>query len=78
MRHLQKITVRVLIMKIELSRDEAEALRTFLEERIVELDKEINRTDAFRYKARLQRLDRTIERVLGELNVALDRDQVPT
>jgi hypothetical protein len=64
-------------MRIELSRDEAEALRTLLQERILELDKEINRTDAFRYKARLQKLDRTIERVLGELNIALDRDQVP-
>ena len=78
MRHLQKITIRVLTMRIELSRDEVEALRTLLQERIVELDREINRTDAFKYKARLQRLERTIERVLGELNVALDHDQVPT
>jgi len=77
-RHLQKITIRVLTMRIELSRDEVEALRTLLEERIVELDREINRTDAFKYKARLQRLERTIERVLGELNGALDHDQVPT
>lgn len=64
-------------MTIELSRDEAEALRTLLQERILELDKEINRTDAFKYKARLRKLDRTIEHVLGELNVALDRDHVP-
>ena len=78
MRHLQKITIRVLTMRIELSRDEVEALRTLLQERIVELDREINRTDAFKYKARLQRLERTIERVLGELNIALDHDQVPT
>jgi hypothetical protein len=63
-------------MKIELSRDEAEALRILLQERILELDKEINRTDAFRYKARLRTLDRMIERVLGELNLALDHDQV--
>jgi hypothetical protein len=74
---LQKNTVRVLTMTIELSHDEADVLRTLLQERIIELDKEINRTDAFRYKARLQKLDRTIERVLGELNIALDRDQVP-
>jgi len=59
-------------MRIELSRDEAEALRMLLRERIVELDREINRTDAFKYKARLRQLDRTIERVLGELNLALD------
>lgn len=61
-------------MRIELSRDEAEALRVLLQERMLELDKEINRTDAFRFKARLRKLDRTIERVLGELNVALDHD----
>lgn len=77
MRHLQKMTVRVLIMRIELSRDEAEAVRTLLQERLLRLDKEINRTDAFKYKARLQKLDRTIERVLGELKVALDHDHVP-
>ena len=59
-------------MRIELSRDEAEALRMLLQERITELDREINRTDAFKYKARLRQLDRTIERVLGELNLALD------
>jgi hypothetical protein len=64
-------------MRIELSHDEAEALRMLLQERILELDREINRTDAFRYKARLRKLDRTIERVLGELNVALDHDRVP-
>lgn len=63
-------------MRIELSRDEAEALRMLLQERIVELDREINRTDAFKYKARLQQLDRTIERVLGQLNIALDQDSV--
>jgi division protein CdvB (Snf7/Vps24/ESCRT-III family) len=63
-------------MRIELSRDEAEAVRTLLQERLLRLDKEINRTDAFKYKARLQKLDRTIERVLGELKVALDHDHV--
>jgi len=63
-------------MRIELSRDEAEALRVLLQERMLELDKEINRTDAFKFKARLQKLDRTIERVLGELNMALDHDDV--
>jgi hypothetical protein len=69
--------MRVHTMRIELSRDEAEALRMLLQERILELDREINRTDAFRYKARLRKLDRVIERVLGELNVALDHDRVP-
>ena len=59
-------------MRIELNHAEAEALRDLLQPRVAELDKEINRTDAFAYKARLRHLDRTIERVLGELNIALD------
>jgi hypothetical protein len=63
-------------MTIELSRDEADALRMLLQERIIELDREINRTDAFKYKARLRQLDRTIERVLGELNLALDEVRI--
>ena len=64
-------------MRIELSHEEADTLRMLLQERLHELDKEINRTDAFKYKARLRKLDRTIERVLGELNVALDHESVP-
>lgn len=58
-------------MHIELSRDEVEALRDLLRQRIVELDKEINRTDSFAFKKDLQQLDRTLERVLGEVTSAL-------
>ena len=53
-------------MHIELSHDEAEALRDLLRQRIVDLDKEINRTDSLAFKHRLQQLDRRIERALGE------------
>ena len=58
-------------MHIELSRDDAEALRDLLRQRVVELDKEINRTDSLSFKEELRQLDRTIERVLGEVSVAL-------
>jgi hypothetical protein len=58
-------------MHIELSTDEGEALRDLLRQRILELDKEINRTDSFEFKKGLQQLDRTLERVLGEVSTAL-------
>ena len=54
-------------MQIELSRPEAEVLRDLLQDKIVELDKEINRTDSLAYKHRLQELDRLIDRVIREL-----------
>jgi len=58
-------------MHIELSREEAETLRELLQQRILELDKEINRTDSLGFKKRLQQLDRTIEHVLREVETAL-------
>src|SRR5262249_11433085 len=63
-------------MTIELSRDEVETLRLMLKEKIIDLDREINRTDAFKYKARLRQLDRTIERVVGELDLALHHQTI--
>jgi len=60
-------------MHIELSNDEAEMLRELLQHKIEELDKEINRTDSLAFKHELQRMDRTVERILGELTAALDR-----
>jgi hypothetical protein len=47
-------------------------LRDLLRQRIVELDKEINRTDSLNYKHELQQLDRALERVVGELSIALE------
>ena len=58
-------------MQIELSRDDAVTLRDLLRDKVVELDKEINRTDSIVFKQELQQLDRTIERVLGEVSTAL-------
>jgi hypothetical protein len=59
-------------MQIDLRRDDAEMLRDLLRQRIVELDKEINRTDSLNYKHELQQLDRALERVVGELSIALE------
>jgi predicted transcriptional regulator len=58
-------------MQIDLNTHDAAALRDLLQQRVKELDKEINRTDSFAYKHQLQELDRTIERILGELTTGL-------
>jgi hypothetical protein len=59
-------------MHIQLSRVEAETLRVFLQEKVIELDKEINRTDSFAFKEKLRNIDRTIEHVLGQVTQALE------
>jgi hypothetical protein len=59
-------------MQIELSREEAELLRDTLQQHVKELDKEINRTDRREFKRALQADDRTMERILGRLAVALE------
>jgi hypothetical protein len=59
-------------MHVEPSRAEAQALRNLLQQKILELDKEINRTDSLAFKEELQHLDRTIGRVLDEVTTALN------
>ena len=60
-------------MQIELSHEEAETLRELLEHKLEELDKEINRTDSLAFKHELQRVDRTVERILSAVTTALAR-----
>jgi len=60
-------------MTIELSDQEARTLRDLLQQRVVELDKEINRTDSLSFKEELQELDRLLERIIGTLSTALAR-----
>src|SRR5207244_4169347 len=59
-------------MHIELNHAEAEAVRDLLQQRVTELDKEINRTDSLTFKNDLRQLERTIERVLGGVSSALE------
>jgi hypothetical protein len=59
-------------MHIELSEEDAELLRDLLRQRVVELDREINRTDSWAFKERLRHLERSTERLLGELSAALE------
>jgi hypothetical protein len=58
-------------MNIELSREDAEILREMLQQKVRELDTEINRTDSLDFKRKLQQSDRAIERVLGRIAAAL-------
>lgn len=60
-------------MHIELTPDEAETLRDLLQQKVVELDREINRTDSLTFKQDLRQLDRKLERMLGEVSSALGR-----
>jgi hypothetical protein len=62
-------------MNIELTDQDAGILRDLLQQKITELDKEINRTDSLRFKQELHELDRTIERIVGALSVGLDRSR---
>ncbi len=59
-------------MRIEITRYEAEALRTLLRQKIAELDTEINRTDSIDFKKDLQQTERALERVLGELGTVIE------
>jgi len=60
-------------MQIELSRDDAEMLRDLLKQRVLELDKEISRTESLDFKRDLQRTDRAMERLLGKIVMALEQ-----
>ena len=55
-------------MNVELSYEEATMLREVLQEKVTELDKEINRTDSLRFKEQLRTIERTLERILGSVN----------
>ena len=55
-------------MRIDLSHEEATALRELLQEKVTELDKEINRTDSLRFKDQLRNVERTLEHVLGAIS----------
>jgi hypothetical protein len=63
-------------MQIELSHDDAEALRDLLRYRVIELDKEINRTDRLAFKHELQQLDARLDRILSQISTALEATDV--
>ena len=58
-------------MMLELTVEEAAALRDLLRQRVTELDREINRTDRLEFKRELQELDRMMERILERLSTTI-------
>lgn len=58
-------------MHIELNQDEALALRELLQEKVRELDTEINRADSLRYKGELRQIEHKLEHILGSLSTAI-------
>jgi hypothetical protein len=57
-------------MRIDLSQDEAMSLREVLQEKVHELDIEINRTDSLRFKEELRQIERKLEHILGSMTTA--------
>ena len=54
-------------MHIELNPDEVRALREVLQDKLTELDREINRADSLRFKDELRRTERTLEHILDRV-----------
>jgi hypothetical protein len=59
-------------MRLELSYDETKLVRDLLRQRVLDLDREINRTDSLAFKDELRKLEHATERVLGHLSRALE------
>ena len=54
-------------MHIDLDQDQTSLLREVLQEKVTELDKQINAADSLRFKDELRETGRTLERILGSL-----------
>jgi hypothetical protein len=57
-------------MHLELDDDEAMTLRDLLQERVTQLDRQINAADSLRFKDELRKEERCVERILGALSSA--------
>jgi hypothetical protein len=58
-------------MTFELSAEDAGLVREFIEGRLVELKKEINRTENIAFRDELRKVQRALERLLDQLAQAL-------
>jgi len=54
-------------MTLELSVEDAALVREFVEGRLIELKKEINRTDSMAFREELRKVDRALERLVSQL-----------
>ena len=55
-------------MHLDLNDDETTVLRNLLQERVKQLDTQINHADSLRFKDELRDEERCLERILGSLN----------
>jgi hypothetical protein len=55
-------------MHIDLNDQDAATLRNVLQERVTQLDKQINAADSLRFKDELRNEERCLERILGALS----------
>ena len=60
-------------MNVELSSEEAALVREFIEGRLIDLGKEINRTESIEFRKGLRRTARALERLVGQLTPAAER-----
>jgi hypothetical protein len=59
------------MMRIEITTEDADLLRGLLQDKVTELDREINRTDSLQFKKELQQVERRIERIIGQISADL-------
>ena len=57
-------------MRFELSAEDAELVREFVEGRLVELKKEINRTENIAFREELRKIQRALENLTAQLTTA--------
>jgi hypothetical protein len=63
------------MVQIELSTDDAALVRTILDDKLLELRKEINRTDSLAFKDTLRKSQHALERLLEQLSRPNDADR---
>jgi hypothetical protein len=57
-------------MRFELSAEDAELVREFIEGRLVEFKKEINRTENIAFREELRKIQRALENLTAQLTTA--------
>ena len=61
--------VLVDLMRIDLFEDDVPLIREFVDSRLIDLAKEINRTESSDFRETLRRTERALERLLGQLTL---------
>jgi|RhiMethySRZTD1v2_1073278.scaffolds.fasta_scaffold670088_1 hypothetical protein len=62
-------------MPIDLNQKDLVALRDVLQEKVTDLDREINATDSYRYRDALRENEHQLERILGVVAAAIEPER---